>query len=244
MVKLSDERFEEAKKIMENNIKEMKEENKNWRNGIEKYLGKKKKNDDDIIEEKEINKNIDIDEKREENEKNKIQEREKMKLKLIIENLRTENYLLKYQLLNINDNKNKNNPNEKMKIEEEINNEQKDKENINNLEQLINKNKEQEEMIKKLQEEINNLKLNIISKNEDLSSPYNFLINQLQSLSKDKFIFFPSSKVCPVAFVFPTLSLPARSTKFNFPLFILSFPSLPFSSISKYTVNKLWDLEL
>ena len=42
-----------------------------------------------------------------------------MKLKLIIENLRTENYLLKYQLLNINDNKNKNNPNEKMKIEKE-----------------------------------------------------------------------------------------------------------------------------
>ena len=55
----------------------------------------------------------------------------------------------------------------------------------------------------------------------------------------DKFIFFPSSNVCLVAFVFPTLSLTAKSTKFNLPLFILPFPSPPFSSISKYTVNKL-----
>ena len=55
---------------------------------------------------------------------------------------------------------------------------------------------------------------------------------------KLKFIFFPSSNVFPVAFVLPTLSLPAKSTKFNLPLLIFLFFSSP-SSISKYTVNKL-----
>ena len=50
----------------------------------------------------------------------------------------------------------------------------------------MNENKENEEKIKKLEEENNELKLNQISKNTDITSPYNFLIKELESISKQK----------------------------------------------------------
>ena len=108
-----------------------------------------------------------------------------MKLKLTIDNLKTENSLLKYKLSS----ENKNNANvlenniiHKSNILEEKQNENIDK----NYTELINKNIENEKIIKKLEEENNNLKLNIIKTNIDVNSPYNFLIKELELISKDK----------------------------------------------------------
>ena len=192
MIKLSNERFEEAKNIMEKNIKEIKKENKDWRKGIDNFLGKKKEKDEDVFEKIEIkqNKCIDLDENREkEKEKYNMMKNEKIKLKMVIDNLRTENSLLKYKLLNFeqdktNDMKNQN-ENNIMEIENENNNKI-NEENIQKLEELNNKIKENEEKIKKLQEENSQLKLGEISKNLDISSPYNFLMKELESLSKEK----------------------------------------------------------
>ena len=189
MIKLSNERFEEAKNIIDKNIKEMKKENRDWRHDVDKLLGKKRENMDDILEEHNKTNIIEIDEKKEEDERYKKQEKEKIKFKIIIENLRTENSLLKYRLSNIDNSKDKvktNNNDIIMKNTENENNIKINQENIKKLEELMNENKENEEKIKKLEEENNELKLNQISKNTDITSPYNFLIKELESISKQK----------------------------------------------------------
>ena len=50
----------------------------------------------------------------------------------------------------------------------------------------MNKNLNKEKIIKQLEEENNNLKLNIIKNSLDIKSPYNFLIKELELISKDK----------------------------------------------------------
>lgn len=55
-------------------------------------------------------------------------------------------------------------------------------------------------------------------------------------------IFFDSSKRIPVAPVTLTLSLPAKSTRFNFPTFAL-FPSLVSSIYSTVIIKTAWLLE-
>ena len=56
----------------------------------------------------------------------------------------------------------------------------------------------------------------------------------------DRLIFFASSRISPIAPVLPTFSLPAKSTKFNFPFFSVSFENFYFIS----SINIVWDLLL
>lgn len=58
---------------------------------------------------------------------------------------------------------------------------------------------------------------------------------------RDKLILIASSNQTPEASVFDYLSDPARSTRFNFADQIWSFPSGPFSEISRLMVNTEWD---
>jgi hypothetical protein len=53
----------------------------------------------------------------------------------------------------------------------------------------------------------------------------------------DKLIFVASFNLSPVAYVFDYLSLPAKSTRFNFPAVILSFPLASVTEHSMYTVK-------
>ena len=116
-----------------------------------------------------------------------------MKLKIIIDNLKTENSLLKYKLSN--DNKVNSSTSQNNYIKQNITNEQAYINNNNNLNingneqkvlELLNKNKENEEIIKKLQEENKNLRPNALNKDIDTNYPYNFLMEDLQSISKEK----------------------------------------------------------
>ena len=130
MIRLSNERFEEAKNIIENNINEMKKENKDWRNSVESFIGKKRENKEDSFINNEANNQIDIDEKREEEKRNNINtKKENIKLKMIIDNLRTENSLMKYRLLSIEKNK----LNEINNVIEQNGNQVKNVENENNI---------------------------------------------------------------------------------------------------------------
>ena len=140
----------------------MKKENRDWRHNVDKLLGKKRENKDNIIKEDNEKKEIELDETKENDVRYKNQEKEIIKLKMIIDNLSTENSLLKYRLLNIEKNKENIENNVSENIENKIENENNNnlnQENIQKLEELIKKNRDNEEIIKKLEIENNNLKL-------------------------------------------------------------------------------------
>ena len=160
MILTSNEKFELTKEIFEQNVKELRKENRSWRKALEEYIGKKTDRDD-----KEENKNcaekisdinnhnMDINENKEENKNKRNDKNEIMKLRIALDNLRTENSILKCRLAN----NEKNNSNLKNNIivnstinSSDIKNE--DMANKNKITELINKNKENEEIIKKLEE--------------------------------------------------------------------------------------------
>ena len=195
-----------TKEIFEKNVKELRTENRSWRKALEKYIGKKKEKEDiellnEVKNDNNNNNNMDIDEEKEyekykitnDNKNQNKKDNEVMKLKIIIDNLQTENSLLKYKLSN--DNKDNLSTSQNNYIKQNITNEQAYINNNNNLNingneqkvlELLNKNKENEEIIKKLQEENKNLKTNVLNKNIDANSPYNFLMEELKTISKVK----------------------------------------------------------
>ena len=152
---------------------------------MEKYIGKKRENDEIINNKNELEKkSMEIDETKEESNFKYKNDKEIMKLKLVINNLKTENSLLKYRLNNSQESDNNQNIIQKNDTITKLNSlENKECTNNNKLEMI---SKENEEKIKQLEEENNNLKLNIVKNNIDINSPYNFLIKELDIMSKNK----------------------------------------------------------
>jgi len=202
IMKSANEKFELFVKDMD----EIRKDNRSWRKAYEKLLGKKnseikdKKNQID----KKDNDIIDLDENK---ENEKILKNEINKLKISIDNLKTENSLLKYRLSifqtnNSNSNifqnaltmKNYNNnlKNSTLISKKEEKEEENIKANCTTKEErylsLLNENKELKEIIKKLEDENKDLKYNIINNllNTDMSSAYNYLIKELEKISKEK----------------------------------------------------------
>ena len=68
MIKASDEKFKQTTEIFEKNIKELRAENRSWRKALDKYIGKKREDEDLNEGNEDINKknNVDIDEQKEE----------------------------------------------------------------------------------------------------------------------------------------------------------------------------------
>lgn len=207
IIKSANEKFEETKEIFEQNVHKLRKDNNSWRKACEKFLGKKKSESEE--EKKSVNltkcistsknKIMDIDENREKenNYKNEIN-----KLKIIIDNLKTENSLLKYRLSIFNTNKanifqnsynNMNNYNNNLINSSVLNENIKISSNSNNsieakyLESLT-ENKKKEEIIKKLEQENKDLRYNITNNllNTNINSAYNYLMKELENLSKEK----------------------------------------------------------
>ena len=199
IMKAANEKFE----LFEKDMDEIRKDNKSWRKAYEKLLGKKKLSEDEKDNQKEKKDNIiELDENKENNKSEKIFKNEIAKLKISLDNLQTENSLLKYHLsiFQINDSnifQNSlimNNYNNNLKNSTIISKEE-EKENTKlscTMEEkylsLIEENKELKEIIKKLEKENKDLKFNIMNNllNTNMSSAYNYLNKELEEISKEK----------------------------------------------------------
>ena len=174
IMKAANEKFE----LFEKDMDEIRKDNKSWRKAYEKLLGKKKLSEDEKDTQKEKKDNIiELDENKGNNKSEKIFKNEIAKLKISLDNLQTENSLLKYRLsiFQINDSnifQNSlimNNYNNNLKNSTIISKEE-EKENTKlscTMEEkylsLIEENKELKEIIKKLEKENKDLKFNIMN---------------------------------------------------------------------------------
>ena len=199
IMKSADEKFF----VFEQNMDEIRKDNRSWRKAYEKLLGKKKLEKNEDNEDKNIKKDniINLDENKDikKNENEKLFNKEITKLKIALDNLKTENSLLKYRLsiFNIKDSNNLANSSMNNYNNNLINStiipkkEEQEKSNITLEEKylsLIDENKELKEIIKKLEDENKSIKYNIMNNllNTDMSSAYNYLNKELESISKEK----------------------------------------------------------
>lgn len=199
----TNETIKKTKILVENNIKTLNDENNNMKtslNSIENILKNfdmkgstlQQKdllidNNEGKIQETTITQLIE-QKKNEFNDNKKIIEQQK----ICIENLSTENSMLRYQMTLFKINQLSMNKNEDYLMNQNLQSSLiEKKENINKLEEEylkgINLIKELEEKNKQLEDKIDYLKkINMNMINQDVSSPYKFLIFQLEELSKEK----------------------------------------------------------
>ena len=203
MKKKTNETIEKTKLLVESNLKTLNDENTNMKtslNSIESILknfdmkGSILQQKDSMVSNNEAKTQESTITQLIEQKKNEFNDNKKIieQQKICIENLNTENSMLKYQMSLFKTNQLSMSHNDSYLMSQNLQSSLIDKkENINKLEEEYLKGvvliKELQEKNKQLEEKNDYLKqINMNMINQDVSSPYKFLMFQLEELSKEK----------------------------------------------------------